>query len=178
MRRELTERSPMCSATPSTPGVGAAPARPGNYAWTIRALRSRSMFSIRHADERRSACCTVPAATIFYEGSRDGSMTPAQTRTYPEGYQPCAAAADTGTRTRELPDASRPARTAGIRRPTSWSDWAAAAWGMGLAPDRTASVTALSTPHPSAMADAFRHSNQAQSGYISFFTAVCRVLTD
>ena len=47
----------------------------------------------------------------------------------------------------------------------------APAWGMGgWRPDRTASVVVLSTPHPAAMVDAFRHSNQAlRSWYIGFF---------
>ena len=50
-----------------------------------------------------------------------------------------------------------------------WGGWLA--WGMaGRHPDRTASVTVLSTPHPAAMTDAFRHSNQAlRSSYIVFF---------
>jgi pimeloyl-ACP methyl ester carboxylesterase len=51
-------------------------------------------------------------------------------------------------------------------------DWGGApAWGMGAwHPDRTASVTALSTPHPAAMVDAFRGSNQAlKSSYMGFF---------
>jgi pimeloyl-ACP methyl ester carboxylesterase len=47
----------------------------------------------------------------------------------------------------------------------------ALAWGMaGQHPDRTASVTVLSTPHPAAMIDAFRGSNQAlRSWYMVFF---------
>jgi pimeloyl-ACP methyl ester carboxylesterase len=51
-------------------------------------------------------------------------------------------------------------------------DWGGAqTWGMGaLHPDRTASVTSLSTPHPAAMTDAFRGSNQAlKSSYMIFF---------
>jgi pimeloyl-ACP methyl ester carboxylesterase len=51
-------------------------------------------------------------------------------------------------------------------------DWGGApAWGMaGWHPDRTASVTVLSTPHPSAMSDAFRGSNQAlKSWYMALF---------
>ena len=51
-------------------------------------------------------------------------------------------------------------------------DWGGAlAWGMaGRHPDRTASVVVLSTPHPAAMVDAFRHSNQAlKSWYMGFF---------
>ena len=51
-------------------------------------------------------------------------------------------------------------------------DWGAApAWGMGAwHPDRTASVIVLSSPHPAAMVDAFRHSNQAlRSWYMLFF---------
>jgi pimeloyl-ACP methyl ester carboxylesterase len=51
-------------------------------------------------------------------------------------------------------------------------DWGGAlAWGMaGWHPDRTASVTVLSTPHPAAMIDAFRSSNQAlRSWYMAFF---------
>jgi pimeloyl-ACP methyl ester carboxylesterase len=47
----------------------------------------------------------------------------------------------------------------------------ALAWGMaGWHPDRTASITVLSTPHPAAMIDAFRGSNQAlRSWYMAFF---------
>lgn len=51
-------------------------------------------------------------------------------------------------------------------------DWGGAlAWTMaGCHPDRTASVTVLSTPHPAAMIDAFRGSNQAlRSWYMAFF---------
>ena len=51
-------------------------------------------------------------------------------------------------------------------------DWGGAlTWGMGSwHPDRTASVTVLSTPHPAAMIDAFRGSNQAlRSWYMAFF---------
>jgi pimeloyl-ACP methyl ester carboxylesterase len=51
-------------------------------------------------------------------------------------------------------------------------DWGGAlAWGMAAwHPDRTASVTVLSTPHPVAMIDAFRGSNQAlRSWYMAFF---------
>lgn len=51
-------------------------------------------------------------------------------------------------------------------------DWGGApAWGMaGWHPDRTASVTVLSTPHPAAMIDAFRGSNQAlKSWYMAVF---------
>jgi pimeloyl-ACP methyl ester carboxylesterase len=51
-------------------------------------------------------------------------------------------------------------------------DWGAApAWGMATwYPERTASITVLSTPHPSAMLDAFRGSNQAlKSWYMAFF---------
>jgi pimeloyl-ACP methyl ester carboxylesterase len=51
-------------------------------------------------------------------------------------------------------------------------DWGAApAWAMGAwHPDRTASVTVLSSPHPLAMIDAFRGSNQAlKSWYMAFF---------
>jgi pimeloyl-ACP methyl ester carboxylesterase len=51
-------------------------------------------------------------------------------------------------------------------------DWGGAlAWGLGGShPDRAASLVVLSTPHPAAMVDAFRHSNQAlRSSYIGFF---------
>ena len=51
-------------------------------------------------------------------------------------------------------------------------DWGAApVWGMASwHPDRTASITVLSTPHPSAMLKAFRTSNQAlKSWYMAFF---------
>ena len=51
-------------------------------------------------------------------------------------------------------------------------DWGGApTWAMGAwHPDRAASLTVLSTPHPSAMMDAFRGSNQAlKSWYIAFF---------
>jgi pimeloyl-ACP methyl ester carboxylesterase len=51
-------------------------------------------------------------------------------------------------------------------------DWGGApAWGMGAwHPERTASVTVLSTPHPLAMFDAFRGSDQAlRSWYMAFF---------
>ena len=51
-------------------------------------------------------------------------------------------------------------------------DWGAApTWGMAAwHPDRTASITVLSTPHPLAMIDAFRGSNQAlKSWYMLFF---------
>lgn len=44
--------------------------------------------------------------------------------------------------------------------------WAVAAWNPG----RVASLTVLSTPHPAAMAEAFRSSNQAlKSWYMAFF---------
>ena len=51
-------------------------------------------------------------------------------------------------------------------------DWGGApAWGMASwHPRRTASVTVLSTPHPAAMIDAFRGSNQAlRSWYMALF---------
>jgi pimeloyl-ACP methyl ester carboxylesterase len=51
-------------------------------------------------------------------------------------------------------------------------DWGSApAWGMGAwHPDRTASVTSLCTPHPAAVVDAFRGSDQAlRSWYMGFF---------
>ena len=51
-------------------------------------------------------------------------------------------------------------------------DWGGApAWGMGAwHPDRTASVTSLSAPHPAAVVDAFRGSDQAlRSWYMGFF---------
>jgi pimeloyl-ACP methyl ester carboxylesterase len=51
-------------------------------------------------------------------------------------------------------------------------DWGGApAWGMGAwHPERTASVVVLSTPHPMAMFDAFRRSDQAlRSWYMAFF---------
>ncbi len=51
-------------------------------------------------------------------------------------------------------------------------DWGAApAWGMGSwHRDRTASVTSLATPHPAAIVDALRRSDQAlRSWYIAFF---------
>jgi pimeloyl-ACP methyl ester carboxylesterase len=51
-------------------------------------------------------------------------------------------------------------------------DWGGAlAWAMARwHPDRTASVTVLSTPHPATMMDAFRGSNQAlRSWYMAFF---------
>ena len=51
-------------------------------------------------------------------------------------------------------------------------DWGAApTWGMAAwHSDRTASITVLSTPHPLAMIDAFRGSNQAlKSWYMLFF---------
>ena len=51
-------------------------------------------------------------------------------------------------------------------------DWGAApVWGMASwHADRTASITVLSTPHPSAMLKAFRTSNQAlKSSYMAFF---------
>ena len=51
-------------------------------------------------------------------------------------------------------------------------DWGGAAtWAMGAwHPDRTASITVLSTPHPSAWFDACRRSNQAlRSWYLAFF---------
>ncbi len=51
-------------------------------------------------------------------------------------------------------------------------DWGGApAWGMaGRHPERTASVTVLSTPHPAAMIDAFRGSNQGlKSWYMALF---------
>lgn len=51
-------------------------------------------------------------------------------------------------------------------------DWGGApAWGMASwHPERTASVTVLSTPHPAAMVDALRGSNQAlRSWYMALF---------
>ena len=51
-------------------------------------------------------------------------------------------------------------------------DWGGAlAWAMGgWHPDRAASLVVLSTPHPAAMVDAFRHSDQAlRSTYMGFF---------
>jgi pimeloyl-ACP methyl ester carboxylesterase len=51
-------------------------------------------------------------------------------------------------------------------------DWGGApTWGMGAwHPERAASLTVLSTPHPAAMTDAFRGSNQAlKSSYMAFF---------
>ena len=63
--------------------------------------------------------------------------------------------------------------TAGIQRAhiVGHDLGAAPAWGMGgWHPDRVASLVVLSTPHPAAMVDAFRHSSQVlRSWYIGFF---------
>jgi pimeloyl-ACP methyl ester carboxylesterase len=121
-----------------------------------------------HGFPQQPSCYDEVARRLNDAGLR--TLTPAQ-----RGYSPAARPRRRRHyRTRELTDdVVALLDTAAVERAhIVGHDWGAApAWGMAAwYPDRTASITVLSTPHPAAMLEAFRGSNQAlKSWYMAFF---------
>jgi pimeloyl-ACP methyl ester carboxylesterase len=121
-----------------------------------------------HGFPQRPSCHDEVASRLHDAGLR--TLSPAQ-----RGY--CASARPRRRRdyrTSELTDdVVALVDAAGLERVhIVGHDWGGVlAWAMGgWHPDRTASITVLSTPHPAAMIDAFRSSNQAlRSWYMAFF---------